>query len=193
MPLNPDQHYARLDGLAARARAVLADPGSGMEALQAAVAVLGQIQELRDQITASAARQEAVNPDPMSRARTREDPGDRGAAGLRPLRKGRDQCTAHRRDGEECRAPAVPGTLVCRRHGGAAPQVLIKARHVELQAARYTAAMDFEAAKGTPREFDTLCAWGHAERELREYEAKMERLKELRAEARRLKAARGTG
>lgn len=35
----------------------------------------------------------------------------------------REQCNATRRDGERCQAPAVKGATVCRRHGGAAPQV----------------------------------------------------------------------
>jgi hypothetical protein len=112
---------------------------------------------------------------------------DREADGLHPLRKGRDQCTAHRRDGEECQAPAVPGTLVCRRHGGAAPQVLIKARHVELQMALHNAAQEHQAAKGTPGEFDALCKWSHAEQELKVYEAKLATLSELRAELRQRK------
>lgn len=33
------------------------------------------------------------------------------------------QCTAHRRDGEQCRTHAVTGTTVCRMHGGSAPAV----------------------------------------------------------------------
>jgi hypothetical protein len=36
----------------------------------------------------------------------------------------RERCNATRRDGEPCQAPAVKGATVCRRHGGAAPQVL---------------------------------------------------------------------
>lgn len=36
---------------------------------------------------------------------------------------GRDRCTATTRAGEQCRAPRVKGALVCRVHGGAAPQV----------------------------------------------------------------------
>jgi hypothetical protein len=124
-----------------------------------------------------------------ARAHARLDDEDREADGLHPLRKGRDQCTAHRRDGEECQAPAVPGMLVCRRHGGAAPQVLIKARHVELQAALHKAALAHQAAKGTPGEFDALCKWSHAEQELKVYEAKLATLSELRTELRQRKTA----
>jgi len=131
----------------------------------------------------------------MARARAGEalDDEDREADGQHPLRKGRDQCTAHRRDGEERQAPAVPGTLVCRCHGGAAPQVLIKARHVELQLALHDAAEGYQSARGTPAEFDALCKWSRAERELKEYEAKLARLSELRAELRRRKAAQPPG
>lgn len=35
----------------------------------------------------------------------------------------RERCNATRRDGQRCQAPAVKGAAVCRRHGGAAPQV----------------------------------------------------------------------
>ena len=33
------------------------------------------------------------------------------------------KCTAHRRDGNPCTKPKVPGATVCRYHGGGAPQV----------------------------------------------------------------------
>ena len=73
----------------------------------------------------------------------------------------RDRCTATRRDGEPCQAPAVEGTFVCRRHGGAAPQVQIAARHRQLQMQRYVAYCEWQEARGTPREFDALCDGPH--------------------------------
>jgi hypothetical protein len=106
----------------------------------------------------------------------------------RKRRKGRDQCTAHRRDGEQCLAPAVAGALVCAGHGGSAPQVQIAARHFVLLEAHYIAVLGWEEARGTPREFDALCRWSAAERDLYEYEAKLVRLAVLRARVKRLKA-----
>lgn len=38
------------------------------------------------------------------------------------------RCTARRSDGEPCRAYRIPGAVVCRKHGGAAKQVLNSAR-----------------------------------------------------------------
>ena len=113
---------------------------------------------------------------------------ERQAAGLHKLRKGRDQCTARRRDGRRCRAPAVAGAAVCRRHGGAASQVQIAARHVLLMEAFIDASCEYEEARGTPGEFDALCRWSAAERALSEYRAKLKRLAELRAEVRRREA-----
>ena len=127
-----------------------------------------------------------VTPTPLrahARART---PG--GAK----LRKGRDQCTAHRRDGEQCLAPAVEGALVCRRHGGSAPQVQIAARHFVLMEAHYIAVIEWEEARGTPREFDALCKALRAQRDLNAYEVKLLRLAELRAAVKELKAAAGS-
>jgi hypothetical protein len=118
--------------------------------------------------------------DPM----TREDSGRR-----RKLRKGREQCTAHRRDGGECLAPAVEGALVCRRHGGAAPQVQIKARHRLLIEASYYAHLEWQEARGTRREFGALCKALQAQRDLDAYEFKLRRLAELRAAVRELKAS----
>jgi hypothetical protein len=40
----------------------------------------------------------------------------------------RERCTAHRRDGERCGAPAIPYGAVCRRHGGSLPNVKAAAK-----------------------------------------------------------------
>jgi hypothetical protein len=121
----------------------------------------------------------------MTRARPRED--------SRRLRKGRDQCTAHRRDGEQCLAPCVEGSLVCRKHGGGSPQVQIAARHFVLMETHHTAVIEWEETRGTPGEFGALCRWSAAERDLYEYEAKLVRLAVLRAKVKRLKAGAVTG
>ena len=128
-----------------------------------------------------------TNADSMTRPPAREDSGRR-----RKLRKGRDQCTAHRRDGEQCLAPAVAGALVCRRHGGSAPQVQIAARHFVLMEAHYIAVIEWEEARGTPGEFGALCRWSAAERDLDAYEAKLVQLAVLRAAVRELKTAAGS-
>lgn len=48
----------------------------------------------------------------------------------------RGRCTAHNRDGSRHRLPAIRGATVCRRHGGAAPQVRRRAaERVETQTA----------------------------------------------------------
>jgi hypothetical protein len=178
---------------------VLADPASSPEAVTYARGVLARVTELIDALqTAWQAGVPAVPPerppphDARAHARKALDDEDREADGLHPLRQGRDQCTAHRRDGAECQAPAVPGALVCRRHGGAAPQVRIKARHFELQVALNDAGAAHQEAEGTPDEFDALCAWSRAKNALDEYEAKLARLSELRAELRRSKAGAGS-
>ncbi len=135
----------------------------------------------------------------MTRAHAREagsrtwavspDEPDRQAAGFHKLRQGRDQCTATRRDGQPCQAPAIEGALVCRRHGGGAPQVAIKAAHVRLQMAAYTANAEWQEARGTPREFDALCKTLQANRALDAFEVKLRLVCELRAEVRQKHAA----
>jgi hypothetical protein len=121
--------------------------------------------------------------DPITRARARE------GAGLHRLRKGRDECGAQRRDGQPCQAPAIEGGLVCLRHGGSAPQVRIAARLRVLQLALYVATLEWEEARGTWRADDAMGRCSIAERELREYEFKLARLANLRAEVRKLDAA----
>jgi hypothetical protein len=188
--VTPEERLARLDELKRHVLAILADPAITPDRKRRAENDLAEIAILHAKAITRAYGTPG-DADPMTRARTREaSPGDeaREADGLHRLRKGRDQCTARRRDGEECQAPAMPGTLVCRHHGGSAPQVLIKARHFQLQMALHDAALHYQEAKGTPGEFDALCTWSHAERVLKEYEAKLAALSELRAELRRRNA-----
>lgn len=183
--MTPGERLARLDDLERGVRAILdgdAEPAVKLQATRH----LDEIKELRRQAALLATR--TATADPITRAHAREAE-ERAENGLHPLRKGRDQCSARRRDGSQCQAPAVPWTLVCRRHGGSAPQVLIKARHIELQAALHNAVADYQAAKGTNREFDALCTASAARRDLDDCEAKLERIAELRARLRRQKAA----
>ena len=100
----------------------------------------------------------------------------------RKLRKGRERCGATRRDGHPCQAPAVAEALVCLKHGGAAPQVLIASKHRQLQLALFVATREFEDAKGTDREFEALCRALRAGRALDAYEVKLAYLAELRDE-----------
>jgi hypothetical protein len=122
-------------------------------------------------------------PDPITRARAREatapENAERQADGLHKLRAGREQCTATRRDGQPCEAPAIPGGLVCKRHGGGAPQVKIAAQHRQLQMALWVASADFKAVRGTPDQFEALCKVTAAERDLEAYETKMRLLREV--------------
>jgi hypothetical protein len=104
------------------------------------------------------------------------------------LRKGRERCGATCRDGRPCQAPAIPEGLVCRRHGGAAPQVAIKAKHRQLQLRYYVAVQEWLEARGTNREDDALTRHGNALSALREYEDKLGYLAELQAEVRRRQA-----
>lgn len=117
---------------------------------------------------------------------------ERKAGSLHKLRKGRERCSATRRDGQPCQAPAIEGGLVCRRHGGGAPQVQITARHHELEWARYIAHREWAEARGTPSEFDALCKALEAGRELDAYEVKLRLLAELRAKVKRQRTESGT-
>lgn len=82
----------------------------------------------------------------MTRARMRSEP--------RKLRKGRDRCTGHRRDGQPCGAPAIPGGTVCTRHGGRAPQVRLAATRVLLLEKRMAAFTAWQEARATYELFD---------------------------------------
>ena len=111
----------------------------------------------------------------------------------RKLRKGRERCTATRRDGRPCQAPAIPEGLVCRRHGGAAPQVAIAARHLQLQLRQFAAEGERVEAVGTSREFEALCRALRAIEALDEYEWKMLKLACLRADVRNGEGLRAPG
>jgi hypothetical protein len=107
------------------------------------------------------------------------------------LRKSRERCGATCRDGRPCQAPAVAEALVCRRHGGAAPQVAIKARHRQLQMRYYVAVQDWLEARGTNHEWDALTRHGNALSALREYERKLGYLAELQDEVAERRAEDG--
>jgi hypothetical protein len=52
-------------------------------------------------------------------------PAPRGRGSCRPRRR---RCLSHRKNGAQCRNWAIRGGVVCRYHGGSAPQVLAKAQ-----------------------------------------------------------------
>jgi hypothetical protein len=106
------------------------------------------------------------------------------------LRKGRDRCGALRRDGQPCGAPAIEDGWVCRRHGGAAPQVQIAATFRGLQMRAYVADCEWRESMGTPGQFDALCAALRAREAVEAYEDKMQRLGELRAAVKRQRVDR---
>jgi hypothetical protein len=56
--------------------------------------------------------------------------------------------------------------------------------------ALYSAVRDWEAARGTPGEFDALCKVTRAESELDAYEVKLRLLAELRAAVKRTRAGK---
>ncbi len=107
----------------------------------------------------------------MTRARVETTP--------RKPRKGRDRCTAHRHDGQPCGAPAVPGTLVCRRHGGSAPQVRLAAERRLLEDRLFAAYLAWQQIHNKDHvpgqllgqaEFDAMVAITDAERALEQFE-----------------------
>jgi hypothetical protein len=116
-----------------------------------------------------------------AREATAAENAERKAGGLHKFRAGREQCTATRRDGQPCEAPAIPGGLVCKRHGGGAPQVKIAAQHRQLQLALWVAGADFDAARGTSEQFEALCKVTAAERDLDAFETKLRLLREVQA------------
>jgi len=57
----------------------------------------------------------------------------------------------------------------------------------------YFAHLEWQEARGTPREFGALCKALQAQRDLAGYEAKLVRLAVLKAKVKRLKARPGPG
>lgn len=105
----------------------------------------------------------------------------------RKLRKGRDRCTGHRRDGKPCEAPAIPGGLVCLSHGGSAPQVRLAAERMVLLERLHAACVAWEAVhEDRPGQLcgkAELHAYGRiaiAERELEQHEADVTLIRWLR-------------
>jgi hypothetical protein len=91
----------------------------------------------------------------------------------------REPCSAHNRGGQPCTRLAIPGALVCLKHGGAAPQVQLAAKRFLLMEAVYTAAVRFEKAHAAGRGHDglmneraaTACGdFTRAERALQDFE-----------------------
>jgi hypothetical protein len=182
---------------------VLADPGSPPEAVAYARENLRKVTSLIDSLHGLRPGTAAANPEQPqphdARAHAREDPAaqivrlelatEREAAGLHNLRKGRRQCEATTRNGGRCQAPAIPGGSVCKRHGGGAPQVRVRAALMLLYEARHEAGEAWTAARGTPGEFDALCAYSRADNAVKRAEAQVDQIRDLRAEIRRRRAA----
>src|SRR5450432_1099972 len=105
------------------------------------------------------------------------------------LRKGRDRCSATRRDGRPCQAPAVPHLLVCRRHGGGTPAAQIVSQYRDLQLRFYVAEREWFEARGSKDEDAALTRYGTAQSKLRYFEERLSRLWDLQAEVSRRKEA----
>ena len=65
------------------------------------------------------------------------------------------RCTAHRRNGEQCKNPAILGATVCRFHGGAAKQV-VRAARVRLQNAAEKMARELLGMASDPNVSDSV-------------------------------------
>lgn len=95
------------------------------------------------------------------------------------------RCEAHRKDGQRCRAPAIPGGWVCLRHGGSAPQVRLRAGRVVRQERVYAAWQEVEEReRGTERWYQAWDRFTAAEADLRQYEDDLDLVALLRMEAR---------
>jgi hypothetical protein len=78
----------------------------------------------------------------------------------------REPCTAHSRGGQPCGDDAIPGGLVCLKHGGGAPQVAEAARRFLLLEARYLRYTEWEQSPT----FARLCRYLEADRAFQAYE-----------------------
>jgi hypothetical protein len=97
----------------------------------------------------------------------------------------REPCSAKRRDGNRCQAPAIPGGFVCRHHGGSALQVRAAAQLRLLQDAVTNALLVWDESRST----EDLYAIAAAENEVRCYLAELDAQRELRRSKRRATAA----
>jgi hypothetical protein len=103
----------------------------------------------------------------------------------------RDPCSAKRRDGAPCGAPAIPHGTVCGSHGGAAPQVQIAAQRMRLRLALWCRNEDLQAGLDTSARFDLLCRFTAAQRALEQFEAKVIEVAEMRVWIAAARAKRG--
>lgn len=104
----------------------------------------------------------------------------------------KDRCSAHRRDGKPCGAPAIEYGTVCLRHGGSAPQVRFAAERLRREFV-LADAVDAWREAGEPVDYDLLGKINRARYDLADFERKLDRLRELRstlAAARKAQAAR---
>jgi hypothetical protein len=174
----PADKLAQLDALIARFTAA----GRTDLALQAAdildQAIASNAAEAAEMIATAAVQPADI--DPMTRAHARVE------GQPRKLRKGRTRCSATRRDGEPCQAPAIKGGAVCRVHGGSTRLAQIAAG-LEVRQFAYVDAIEAWKQVG---DFDSLCRMLAAGRELDAYEAKLAWLRELRRAAKASDAAR---
>lgn len=200
MTMTPAERADVFERILRPALRVLADPASPPETAARAREALRKVTAMIDRLHGFSDPQERRSPGKPAPhdapAHARKDPadeaeaarlranGDRENEGLRGIRKGRRQCEATTRSGARCKAPAIPGGYVCRHHGGEAPQVQAQAVMMMIYEARYNAGKAWEAARGTPGEFDALCALSRADNAVKDAEAKMDRIRELRAELR---------
>lgn len=104
-----------------------------------------------DTTTRPAFNEQARDPVTRAGAGARED--DEPALAATVARGRREGCSATRRDGQPCKAPAIAGGFVCRRHGGSAAHVRLAAQRRILIEKAIRALDAYDAARGTAREF----------------------------------------